>query len=45
MYERLFLWLVQRINETLTRFAREGTSYVGILDIAGFEMFQVCMYA
>ncbi|TGZ64912.1 hypothetical protein CRM22_006176 [Opisthorchis felineus] len=41
IYERLFLWLVDRINKTLDRTKRPGASFVGILDIAGFEIFQV----
>ena len=41
VYERLFLWIVQRINEVLTKFSRENRSFVGILDIAGFEIFQI----
>ncbi|KAF7232777.1 hypothetical protein EG68_07882 [Paragonimus skrjabini miyazakii] len=41
IYERLFLWLVARINKTLDRAKRTGASFVGILDIAGFEIFQV----
>ncbi|KAF6780472.1 hypothetical protein AHF37_00056 [Paragonimus kellicotti] len=40
IYERLFLWLVARINKTLDRAKRTGASFVGILDIAGFEIFQ-----
>ncbi|KER24305.1 hypothetical protein T265_07991 [Opisthorchis viverrini] len=40
IYERLFLWLVDRINKTLDRTKRPGASFVGILDIAGFEIFQ-----
>ncbi|KAH8868764.1 Myosin heavy chain, non-muscle [Schistosoma japonicum] len=41
IYERLFIWLVARINKTLDRTRRPGASFVGILDIAGFEIFQV----
>ncbi|KAG5443779.1 Myosin heavy chain, non-muscle [Clonorchis sinensis] len=41
IYERLFLWLVDRINKTLDRTKRPGASFVGILDIAGFEIFQI----
>ncbi|CAH8582992.1 unnamed protein product [Schistosoma turkestanicum] len=40
IYERLFLWLVARINKTLDKTRRPGASFVGILDIAGFEIFQ-----
>ena len=42
IYERLFRWLVARINKSLDRAKRQGVSFVGILDIAGFEIFQVC---
>ncbi|CAH8641262.1 unnamed protein product [Heterobilharzia americana] len=41
IYEKLFLWLVARINKTLDKNRRPGASFVGILDIAGFEIFQV----
>eukprot|EP00118_Oscarella_pearsei_P003363 m.14044 g.14044 ORF g.14044 m.14044 type:complete len:1988 (+) comp25432_c0_seq1:98-6061(+) len=41
LYERLFKWLVQKINKSLDRTRREGTSFIGILDIAGFEIFQL----
>ena len=41
IYERLFKWLVARINRSLDRSKREGASFIGILDIAGFEIFQV----
>ena len=30
-----------RINKSLDRTKREGASFIGILDIAGFEIFQV----
>ncbi|EFO89923.1 CRE-NMY-1 protein [Caenorhabditis remanei] len=38
-YERLFKWLVNRINKSLDRTHRQGASFIGILDIAGFEIF------
>ncbi len=41
IYERLFKWLVARINKSLDRSKREGASFIGILDIAGFEIFHV----
>lgn len=41
LYERLFRWLVLRINRTLDRNKRPGATFIGILDIAGFEIFQV----
>ncbi|XP_063292215.1 myosin-10-like [Pelobates fuscus] len=40
-YERLFRWLVQRINRALDRTKRQGASFIGILDIAGFEIFEL----
>lgn len=40
IYERMFKWLVQRINKSLDRTKRQGASFIGILDIAGFEIFQ-----
>ncbi|XP_077379529.1 myosin-10 isoform X1 [Festucalex cinctus] len=40
-YERLFRWLVHRINKALDRTKRQGASFIGILDIAGFEIFQL----
>uniref|UniRef100_A0A8C6TF00 Myosin, heavy chain 14, non-muscle n=1 Tax=Neogobius melanostomus TaxID=47308 RepID=A0A8C6TF00_9GOBI len=40
-YERLFRWLVHRVNKALDRRQRQGASFIGILDIAGFEIFQL----
>ncbi|XP_076043123.1 myosin heavy chain 10 isoform X2 [Oratosquilla oratoria] len=39
LYERLFKWIVMRINRSLDRTKRQGASFIGILDIAGFEIF------
>uniref|UniRef100_A0A672TCR3 Myosin-9-like n=1 Tax=Sinocyclocheilus grahami TaxID=75366 RepID=A0A672TCR3_SINGR len=33
MYERLFRWLVMRINKALDKTKRQGASFIGILDI------------
>ncbi|KAM9298984.1 myosin-10-like [Gastrophryne carolinensis] len=41
LYERLFRWLVHRINRALDRSKRQGASFIGILDIAGFEIFEL----
>jgi myosin protein heavy chain len=41
IYERMFKWIVQRINKSLDRSKRQGASFIGILDIAGFEIFQL----
>lgn len=40
-YERLFKWLVTRINRSLDRTKRQGASFIGILDMAGFEIFDL----
>ncbi|VDK72003.1 unnamed protein product [Onchocerca ochengi] len=40
-YERMFRWLVMRINRSLGRSANNGTTFIGILDIAGFEIFEL----
>lgn len=41
IYERMFKWIVQRINKSLDRSKRQGASFIGILDIAGFEIFHL----
>ena len=40
LYERMFRWLVARVNKTLDTRERK-VSFIGVLDIAGFEIFQV----
>jgi len=40
-YERMFKWIVSRINKSLNKGKRDGNSFIGILDIAGFEIFQL----
>ncbi|NXS19292.1 MYH3 protein, partial [Mystacornis crossleyi] len=43
VYEKLFLWMVVRINQQLdTKLPRQN--FIGVLDIAGFEIFEVCFY-
>ncbi|CAB1341983.1 unnamed protein product [Coregonus sp. 'balchen'] len=42
-YERMFRWLVMRINKALDKTKRQGASFIGILDIAGFEIFELCI--
>jgi myosin protein heavy chain len=37
----MFKWIVTRINKSLDRGKRQGSSFIGILDIAGFEIFQM----
>ncbi|KAK0153533.1 Myosin-4 [Merluccius polli] len=42
VYEKLFLWMVTRINQQLdTKLPRQH--FIGVLDIAGFEIFEVNM--
>ncbi|KAG8196055.1 hypothetical protein JTE90_007800 [Oedothorax gibbosus] len=38
MYDRLFKWLVKRVNETLDT-KQKRQHFIGVLDIAGFEIF------
>uniref|UniRef100_A0AC35U3J5 Myosin motor domain-containing protein n=1 Tax=Rhabditophanes sp. KR3021 TaxID=114890 RepID=A0AC35U3J5_9BILA len=40
-YEQMFKWLVSRLNKSLDRTRRQGASFIGILDIAGFEIFHI----
>ena len=40
IYEKLFLWMVIRINEMLDT-KQQRNYYIGVLDIAGFEIFDV----
>uniref|UniRef100_A0AAX7T773 Myosin, heavy chain 11b, smooth muscle n=1 Tax=Astatotilapia calliptera TaxID=8154 RepID=A0AAX7T773_ASTCA len=40
MYERLFRWILARVNKTLDKSKRQSSSFLGILDIAGFEIFE-----
>ena len=41
IYGKMFAWLVARVNKTLdTKNKRQY--FIGVLDIAGFEIFQVC---
>lgn len=38
IYDRMFNWLVKRVNKTLDTKAKRNY-YIGVLDIAGFEIF------
>jgi len=41
IYERLFDWLLKKINSSLREnVGRPGLTFIGILDIAGFEIFE-----
>ena len=40
VFDRLFKWLVKKCNETLDT-KQKRNSFIGVLDIAGFEIFDV----
>merc|ERR1712071_530310 len=40
IFDRLFKWLVKRVNETLET-GQKRVQFIGVLDIAGFEIFDV----
>ncbi|PIO55862.1 hypothetical protein TELCIR_22747, partial [Teladorsagia circumcincta] len=35
----MFTWLIKRVNKTLAANLDESAHYIGVLDIAGFEIF------
>lgn len=39
IYARMFLWLIKRCNKTLDSTELERRYFIGVLDIAGFEIF------
>ncbi|XP_019630242.1 PREDICTED: unconventional myosin-VIIa-like, partial [Branchiostoma belcheri] len=41
LYQRLFVWLVERVNRTVYRQSERRCRTIGILDIFGFEDFDV----
>ncbi|XP_051791195.1 unconventional myosin-Va [Erpetoichthys calabaricus] len=41
IYDRLFAWTVERLNRALQTQHRQTQSFIGVLDIYGFEMFQI----
>jgi len=43
LYEKSFGYLVERINQSMERPSAK-TSFIGVLDIAGFEIFQVLIF-
>lgn len=43
VYDRMFNWLVKRVNQTLDT-KQKRNYYIGVLDIAGFEIFDVSIY-
>lgn len=42
VFDRLFKWLVKKCNETLDT-KQKRQHFIGVLDIAGFEIFDVCI--
>lgn len=40
LYDRMFKWLVTRVNQTLDT-KNKRNYFIGVLDIAGFEIFNV----
>jgi hypothetical protein len=41
LYTRLFHWLVKKCNTTLDQKGTSRDHFIGVLDIAGFEIFDV----
>jgi myosin heavy chain 6/7 len=41
IYARMFTWLIQRCNKTLSTSLDASVNYIGVLDIAGFEIFDI----
>jgi len=41
LYARVFEWLVKKCNLTLDQKGLSRDSFIGVLDIAGFEIFDV----
>ncbi|CAK5025246.1 unnamed protein product [Meloidogyne enterolobii] len=41
IYSRMFRWLINRCNKTLDQRAIERKMWIGVLDIAGFEIFDL----
>ena len=42
LYSRMFSWLVARINDSIKVTSGSRTEVMGVLDIYGFEVFEVC---
>jgi myosin protein heavy chain len=41
LYARMFSWLIRRCNATLDAKDRPKDKFIGVLDIAGFEIFDL----
>lgn len=44
LYTRMFAWLIQRCNATLNSKNIQEQHFIGVLDIAGFEIFNVFLF-
>ncbi|KHJ78370.1 hypothetical protein OESDEN_22009 [Oesophagostomum dentatum] len=44
LYARMFSWLIKRCNKTLDAQDLSRDFFIGVLDIAGFEIFDVSLY-
>lgn len=44
IFDRLFKWLVKKCNETLDT-KQKRQHFIGVLDIAGFEIFDVSIFS
>jgi myosin-1 len=44
IYSRLFSWLVQRINDSIKVKTEQTKKVMGVLDIYGFEVFEVSIF-
>ena len=43
LYSRIFHWLVKKCNQTLDQKGINRDHFIGVLDIAGFEIFDVTL--
>lgn len=43
LYSRLFIWLVERINNIICRVERDKNIFLVVFDIFGFEVFKILM--
>ncbi len=45
IFNRIFEWLVARVNKTLDTKTMKRAYFIGVLDIAGFEIFDVSIFS
>ena len=43
LYDRVFRFMVEKCNETLVDPSMKQVNFIGVLDIAGFEIFKVIL--